>query len=210
MPEAFVNMLAFLGWNPGSDREIFSLSELISEFSLERVGKSGSKYDFSKTKWFNQQHLRLKPDHNLFEDLISLNKELLDRHTKEYILSVISLVRERATFESDILLEGRCFFFDDVEFDTSSISKKWDPELTKNLTELLGQLFSIKNFSNTEIETSFKDYLSKSGLSFGKMMPMLRIAITGKLAGPSMFETLALIGKEKMKERITLAIKTLG
>ena len=86
MPEAFVNMLAFLGWNPGSDREIFSLSELISEFSLERVGKSGSKYDFSKTKWFNQQHLRLKPDHNLFEDLISLNKELLDRHTKEYIL----------------------------------------------------------------------------------------------------------------------------
>lgn len=210
MPEAFVNMLAFLGWNPGSDREIFSLSELISEFSLERVGKSGSKYDFSKTKWFNQQHLRLKPDHNVFEDLISLNKELLDRHTKEYILSVISLVRERATFESDILLEGRCFFFDDVEFDTSSISKKWAPELTNNLTELLGQLFSIKNFSNTEIETSFKDYLSKSGLSFGKMMPMLRIAITGKLAGPSMFETLALIGKEKMKERITLAIKTLG
>ena len=210
MSEAFVNMLAFLGWNPGTDREIFSLSELVSEFSLERVGKSGSKYDFSKTKWFNQQHLRLKPEHNIFEDLISLNKGLLDRHSKEYVLAVISLVKERATFQSDILLEGRCFFFNEVEFDTSSVNKKWDPELTKNLIELLGQLFSLENFSNTNIEISFKEYLSKSNLGFGKIMPMLRIAITGKLAGPSMFETLALIGKEKMKERITLAIKTLG
>ena len=92
-------MLAFLGWNPGSEQEIFSLTDLISAFSLDRVGKSGSKYDYEKTKWFNQQHLRLKSNSEIFEAITVLDNSILEKFSKEYILEVIGLVKERATFD---------------------------------------------------------------------------------------------------------------
>jgi len=209
MSEAFVNMLAFLGWNPGTEKEVFHLPELVSEFSLDRVGKSGSKYDYSKTKWFNQQHLRLKTPQTIFENLIAFNDHLLIKFSKEYIIKTIALVKERAVFELDILNEGAPFLLDTIEFDSKAVTKKWKTELVPNIVTLSNNLFALDEFTSKNIETSFHDYLDSSNMGFGKIMSMLRIAITGNLAGPSMFDSLELIGKEKMKERINVAIQTL-
>jgi glutamyl-tRNA synthetase len=210
MSEAFINMLAFLGWNPGTEQEIFSLSELVSEFSLERVGKSGSKYDYSKTKWFNQQHLRIQTDQAIFDNIIRTNSNLLTKFPKDYIINTIALVKERAVFESDIIKEGAPFFSDKIEFNAKAVSKKWKSDLVPNLIELSNNLFELDEFIATNIENSFHEYLSSANIGFGKIMPMLRIAITGNLAGPSMFDSLQLIGKNTMKERVDLAIQTLN
>jgi len=210
MSEAFVNMLAFLGWNPGTEKEVFNLSELVSEFSLERVGKSGSKYDYSKTKWFNQQHLRKQTNQVIFENIIKINNNLLTKFSREYIINTIALVRERAVFDSDIVKEGSPFFSDKIEFNPKAVSKKWKTDLVPDLIALSNNLFALDEFTATNIESSFHDYLSLANMGFGKIMPMLRIAITGNLAGPSMFDSLELIGKNKMKERIEFAIQTLN
>jgi len=210
LKEAFVNMLAFLGWNPGTEKEVFSISELIAEFSLDRVGKSGAKYDFSKTKWFNQQHLRLRPDIDLFNSVTSLNDTILSSFSKDYILCVIALVKDRAIFVSDILEEASFFFSEKVDFDSGAVEKKWDANLERSLCLLSEELFDLQDFNQADIEKAFKGYLSSNDLKLGKIMPMLRIAITGKLAGPSMFETLELIGKNKMKARIDDAIRNIG
>ncbi len=205
-PEAFVNMLVFLGWNPGSDQEIFSLSELISEFSLARVGKSGSKYDYEKTKWFNQQHLRLKSDSDIFDSITVLDNSILENFSKEYVFKVISLVKERATFDLDILKEGHCFFSNHISFDASAVNKKWNPDFVPHLSSLSQKLFAINEYNEKNIEKVFHNYLQEHNLGLGKIMPMLRIATTGRLAGPSMFISLEIMGKEKMINRIKEAI----
>ena len=209
MSEAFVNMLAFLGWNPGTEKELFQLTELVSEFSLDRVGKSGSKYDYAKTKWFNQQHIRKKTDQDIFENIISINDNILTKFSKEYILDVIGIVKERAVFESDILKEGAPFFTDAIDFNMKAVDKKWKTELVPSLILLCDNLFEIEDFTSSNIESCFHDYLTSSSMGFGKIMPMLRIAITGNLAGPSMFHSLQLIGREKMKRRVESAIDKL-
>ena len=202
-------MLAFLGWNPGTDKEVFDLPGLISEFSLERVGKSGSKYDFSKTKWFNQQHLRLKSNLDIFESLVSLDNSILNAQSKEYMLKVIGLVKDRAVFESDILNEATCFLSDNIEYSEKAISKKWKTDLIKKLQDLLHFLMELEDFKKDQIEQTFHKYLESTGIGIGKIMPMLRIAITGKISGPSMFETMELLGRDKVKERIRQAMENI-
>ena len=138
-----------------------------------------------------------------------MNDNLLTKFSKEYILDVIGLVKERAVFESEILEEGAPFFTDEVHFNMSAVDKKWNTELVPNLLLLCAQLFEIEEFISSNIEACFHDYIKSSGISFGKIMPIMRIAITGNLAGPSMFDSLELIGKEKMKQRVTFAIDKL-
>ena len=205
--EAFVNMLAFLGWNPGTEQEVFTLTELITEFSLSRVGKSGAKYDFSKTKWFNQQHLRNKSSQDIFEALIKTDGNMLSEFSKDYVVRVIDLVKERATFEKDVLVEGEPFFLDKVVFSEKALTKKWNTDFIPHLMQLTEEIYNIEDFEPENIEANFHDYLKRHGVSLGKIMPMLRISITGSLAGPSMFQALSLIGKEKMRQRVSLAIK---
>ena len=208
-PEAFINMLAFLGWNPGSEREVFTLTDLVSEFSLERVGRSGSKYDYEKTKWFNQQHLRLLSNEELFESITRHKKSILNQNSKEYVLKVINLVKDRAVFELDILKEASPFFSDNINFSKKAIDKKWNHGLVNHLKNLTDELCDLSEFTEIHLSTRFNLYLEGHALKLGQMMPMLRIALTGKLAGPSMFSTIELMGKQKMKERIGHAITTI-
>ena len=204
---AFVNMLAFLGWNPGTDQEVFNFSQLISAFSIGRVGKSGSKYDYSKTKWFNQQHLRLMKDEEIFNVIMGLDNGLLSQFSKDYALQAINLLKERAVFVKDILFEGGFFFTETVKFDERAVSKKWDSNIAPQLMSLSKKMSTLTNFNSKAIERAFHEYLDSEKLSLGKIMPMLRLAITGKLAGPSMFDVLALIGPRKMNSRIIFAIE---
>tara|TARA_B100000575_G_scaffold292501_1_gene301082 strand:- start:366 stop:1916 length:1551 start_codon:yes stop_codon:yes gene_type:complete len=202
LPEPFLNMLAFLGWNPGTDKEVFSLTELVSDFKLSRVGKSGAKFDFKKTIWFNQQHIRKKTDLELFDFLIKRDDNLLNTHSKDYILRVIRLIKDRLNFESDMIKEGECFFSENFKLDSAAVQKKWNKEITPHILLIQKEIVNLSSFNEDDIRTGFTNYIEENKLSFGKVMPMLRIAITGKMAGPSLFETIELIGKEKFESRI--------
>lgn len=201
-PEAFINMLALLGWNPGNNQEIFSLDELVKEFSLERVGKSGSRFDPEKTKWFNQQYLRTKTNEELAASLAPILSKKNISKPADFVAKVCELMKERATFIQDIFNEGVYFFEPVLQYDEATVQKKWNDETAKISTELLEELKAINDFSATEIERIFNLYLEKNKYGFGKVGPGFRLLVTGKGMGPSMFEICALLGKEMVIQRM--------
>tara|TARA_Y100000589_G_scaffold317298_1_gene343129 strand:+ start:58706 stop:60247 length:1542 start_codon:yes stop_codon:yes gene_type:complete len=211
-PEAFVNMLALLGWNPGTEQELFTLDELVQAFSLERVGKSGAKFDPDKTRWFNQQYLRKKSNEELAELFIpELEKAGIDvaKFDKEYIAKVCGLMKERATFVRE-MLEGIYLFKAPENYDEKTIRKKWKentPEIIKSLRE---KLAAIDDFSSENIEKTFKAYLEENNLGFGAVLPNLRVLITGVGMGPSLFEICALLGKDETLKRIDTGLEKLA
>jgi len=201
-PEAFINMLALLGWNPGNNQEIFSLDELVKEFSLERVGKSGSRFDPDKTKWFNQQYLRTKTNEELADSILPILEKKNITKPREYVAGVCNLMKERATFAKDILEEGIYFFEPVTTYDAATVQKKWNDETAKILQELLEELKMLNDFSSSEIEKLFTAYLEKNNYGFGKVGLGFRLLVTGKGMGPSMFEVCALLGKETVIQRM--------
>lgn len=198
-PEAFVNMLSLLGWNPGNNEELFGLEEMIEKFSLERVGKSGARFDPDKTKWFNQQYLRAKPNSELAS--IILEQGLVDAD-KDYLSVVCGLMKERATFIQDIVEDGNYFFEGVTSYDDKTVRKKWKEETPSIMTELLAELEQINDWNTASIEATFSTYLNKNEYGFGKVGPGFRLLVTGKGMGPSMFEICAALGKEKVVSRM--------
>jgi len=203
-PEAFINMLAFLGWNPGTAQEIFSLEELCEAFSLERVSKAGAKFDPDKTKWFQQQHLRQRDDAQLAAELSVLTDGKYDLLSLEVISR---LMKERATFINDILSEGDFLFGKPSSYDEKTVSKKWKDNAPKLMEDWLTVLSSLETFGATDIETSFKSFLEERELGIGAVLPLFRLLVTGKGMGPSMFEIAAFLGKEECSERISTGIQ---
>jgi glutamyl-tRNA synthetase len=202
--EAFTNMLAFLGWNPGTTQEIFSMEELIESFSLERVGKAGAKFDFDKTKWFNQQYLRAKDGKELSELVSPLFADV----AIDMDLNVIcQLMKERATFVKDIFNESKFFFEAPNEYDEKTLRKKWKESTPDILDQLIQMLDSISSFDSITIETTFKNFLQEKELGFGAVLPNFRLAITGLGMGPSMFQICSILGKEEVIKRLRLAIE---
>ena len=205
--DAFLNMLAFLGWNPGDNREIFSLKELEEEFSIKRVGKSGARFDPEKTKWFNQQYLRSKSNNELADLLMPIVKERKLDASKEYVADVVNLMKERATFIQDILTDGDYFFTDITNYDEKTVRKKWKDNTAGLMTELTTILERVNDFTTENIETAFSGYLNDNDYGFGKIGPGFRLLVTGKGMGPSMFEICSVLGKEpvisRMKEGIS-------
>ncbi len=200
--EAFVNMLALLGWNPGDNQELFSLDELVDLFSLERVGKSGARFDPDKTKWFNQQYLRSTSNEGLAEMI--LNEKLIEGdYSVEYLASVCGLMKERATFIKDIVSDGDYFFASDIaNYDEKTVRKKWKEDTPEIMQELIAELSSIEEFTTANIETVFSAYLAKKEYGFGKVGPGFRLLVTGKGMGPSMFDICATLGKSTVISRM--------
>lgn len=201
-PEAFINMLALLGWNPGDNQELFTLDKMIELFSLERVGKSGARFDPDKTKWFNQQYLRDTSNDKLAELIQPMIKEDVYRNDLEYLSSVSGLMKERATFLGDIVDDGAYFFYPINEHDDKTIRKKWKEDTPEIMSNLLEKLKGISNFNKEEIETIFSAYLNDNDFGFGKVGPGFRLLVTGKGMGPSMFEICATLGKELVISRM--------
>lgn len=205
-PAAFVNMLAFLGWNPGTNQEIFSLEELVEAFSLERVGKSGARFDPDKTKWFNQQYLRTTDDNTLTQLLKPYLAETNIEATDEYIAKVCGVMKERATFIPDLLEESRFFFEDVKEYDEKTVRKKWKEDTDGYLTDLNTELEGLPEFTHDNVEQAFQNTLAKHEIGFGKLGPALRLVVTGKAAGPSLFDICSILGKETVLGRISLGL----
>lgn len=198
-PEAFVNMLAFLGWNPGTTQELFSLEELSDTFTLERVGKAGAKFDADKTKWFQQQYLRSTSDETLAD---VLSQKLNNKYDKEALVDVARLMKERATFIDDILTEGDYLLHRPENFDEQTVSKKWKADSGALMSEWNDRLKSLTDFYPSTIEVAFKSFLEAKQLGIGAVLPLFRLLITGAGMGPSMFEIASFIGQEECVERM--------
>jgi glutamyl-tRNA synthetase len=200
-PEAFLNIMAFLGWNPGTEQELFSLEELVEAFDINRVVKSGAKFDPDKARWYNQQYLWKKSD-------AEIGEELAEELAKENIINQVDLekvaaqMKERVVFVKDIIEASPYFFASPTAFDQKSVKKKWKDhsgELVNNLTALFE---SVENFTSLVLETKFKAYLEENELGFGPAMIGLRLAITGMGGGPSLFEIAEILGKEETLDRL--------
>ena len=193
-PGAFINMLAFLGWNPGTPQEIFSLDELCEVFTLDRVSKAGAKFDPDKTKWFQQQYLRMTPEKDLAEMLAMEMEKPLDMDSLE---TICHLMKERATFVRDILSDGAYLFNAPTTYDEQTVSKKWKEDSAAILGEWKGVLETIEPFYHENIETAFKGFLADKNLGIGAVLPLFRLLLTGTGMGPSMFEISEFLGKEE-------------
>ena len=209
-PEAFINMLALLGWNPGDERELFSMDELIEAFSIERVGKSGSKFDPEKAKWFNHQYLIRKSDDELAKLFTPLLKEKGVEADPEKVIRIISLVKERASFVHELWNESYFFFQRPAEFDPKAVKKRWKQDSYDQMNQVKEVLAAIDDFSSENIEKTVKNWIEKNEYGLGAILNALRLIIVGALKGPHLFDIMAVIGKEETIVRIENGLNILG
>ncbi len=209
-PEAFINMLALLGWNPGDERELFSMDDLVEAFSIERVGRSGSKFDPEKARWFNHQYLVTKGN----EELADLFEPILTGKGiaagKEKVSIVVGMVKERANFVTDLWDQSSFFFVAPAEFDQKAVKKRWKADSYEQMIELQKVLSGIDDFSSDNIEQTVKSWIEKKEYGMGMIMNAFRLLIVGALKGPHLFDIVALIGKEDTLQRIDFGLKTIG
>jgi glutamyl-tRNA synthetase len=209
-PEAFINMLALLGWNPGTEQEIFSMDGLIHAFSVDRVGKSGSRFDPEKAKWFNHQYLQKKTNtqlslefreflraHNYHDDIIRLE-------------ALVGLVKERVSFVKDIWEQTDFFFKAPETYDKEAVKKRWKDDSSKLLLELRSLLEKTVDFSAAATESVIKAWIEKNGYNTGAIMNVFRLVIVGALRGPHMFDIISWIGKDETLKRIDKGVSMLS
>ncbi len=209
-PEAFINMLAFLGWNPGTEQEIFSMEELSQSFSLERVGKSGSKFDPEKTKWFNRQYLVTKSDEEigqLFSKEVLAEKGIEADSNK--VSRICGMVKDRVDFIAELWDQINFFFEAPKEFDAKTAKKAWKADAPELMQELKTILSDISDFSSANTETIVKEWITAKEIGFGKVMNPFRLAMVGAGKGPHMFDIIELLGKEETLSRIDFACENL-
>jgi glutamyl-tRNA synthetase len=200
--EAFINMLALLGWNPGTEQEIFSMEELINSFSLDRVGKSGSRFDPEKAKWFNHQYLQKKSIEELtyeFKDYLWKNGH---DDSIDNLQELVGIVKERVSFVKDIWEQTDFFFRAPETYDQEVVKKRWKDDSPKLLTELRSELDKIDDFTSSAIESVIKAWIEEKGYNTGAIMNVLRLVIVGTLRGPHMHDIISWIGKEETLKRI--------
>jgi glutamyl-tRNA synthetase len=209
-PEAFINMLALLGWNPGTEQEIFSMEELINAFSLDRVGKSGSRFDPEKAKWFNHQYLQRRTNNQLsleFRELLRAKGFHVDMVRLEML---IGLVKERVSFVKDIWDQTDFFFKAPEEYDPEVVKKRWQTDSGKMLKELISVLQAVEDFTAAETESAVKTWIESKGYNTGSVMNACRLVIVGTLRGPHMFDIISWIGKGDTINRIEKGIAKIG
>ena len=209
LPEAFINFLAFLGWNPGTTQELFSMQELIREFSLERINKAGARFDILKAQWFNQHYLRQKPDDELVDFLLqSLTGENI-QCSRDKALKIVSAMRDRVTFPQDFWEQGRFFFFPPEAYDESIVSKRWNADAVKVFFAYRDALAEVELLDSAAAKATLERVTAALGIGTGKILQALRLVITGVGGGPDLMMIMEIIGKTEVIQRIDHALKTL-
>lgn len=209
-PEAFVNMLALLGWNPGTEQEIFSLDELVKVFSLERIVKSGAKFNPEKAKWFNQEYLRKQPLDKLVAHFKTLEGEKLAGFSDEYIGKVIDLMKDRVHFMNEMWDQTSYFFAAPENYDEASVNKFWKDEVKAIIPQIRQFIPGIAPFTKENIESSLHELITANEWPMGKVMNTLRLFLVGISKGPGIADMLEILGKEETDRRIEKAISKLG
>ncbi|MCX6333326.1 MAG: glutamate--tRNA ligase [Bacteroidia bacterium] len=209
-PEAFVNMLALLGWNPGTEQEIFSMEELIDAFSIERVHKSGSRFDPEKAKWFNHYYLQNRDNNQLAMEFREFLRAKGIHYDIVHLEKLIGLVKERVSFVKDFWQETDFFFVAPETYDREVIKKKWKPETPLQLTELKSVLENIDEFNPSVTEQTVKAWIENKGYNIGAVMNAFRLVVVGASRGPHIFDIISWIGKEETLKRIDKGISITG
>lgn len=207
-PEAVVNFLSLLGWNSGTEQEIFSMQELIEQFSLDRVSKSGAKFDYEKGKWFNHKYLQAKPLEeiaDLFQHIL-IEKGIIE--DSEKVQKIVGLVRERANFVNELWAQSSFFFEAPRTYDEKTVQKRWKPETPAQLTELCEVIAAIEDFSPGNTEIIIKAWIEEKAYNLGGIMNAFRLSLVGEPKGPHIFDIIAIIGKDETIARIQRAIET--
>jgi len=215
-PEALVNFLAYLGWSPGDDSEIHSLDELCRLFTLDRVSKGGAVYNHKKLVWYNEHYMRQKPDNELAARVreIGLNNGLSissEDTDNDYLMQVISLMKERVSKVDEFATIGRFFFDDPEEYDEKAL-KKWRDDSTSLVEAYRDKIVHIdkEQFTADKLKSVLEEVINEKGVGFGKLMMPLRVAVTGLGFGPDLFPALELLGKQTVLRRIETALERLG
>jgi glutamyl-tRNA synthetase len=205
MPEAFVNLLAMLGWNDGTDQEIFALAELVERFSLDRVSKAGAKFDYEKAKWYNHEWIKRSTSEQLLPFVkASFEAESIAVTNPNMLLNVISLVKDRCNLLSDFTTQSSYFFVSPKEYDLAAVKPKWTAEKSAFFESYLPM---IDDIPAVELEEKFKALAAEKGLKPGELMLPLRIMLVGGKFGPGVFDIAVLLGKSETIDRITNAVK---
>jgi len=210
LPEAMVNFLAFLGWNPGTEQELFSMDELIAAFSLERISKSGAKFDIQKAQWFNQQYLRKQTDEELAAFLLpALEAKGVDVSPAN-AQGIARLMRDRVTFPQEMLTGTEFLFEAPTTYDPTVIPSKWTPEVAAVLTAYRDELPSVEILSAETAKDLLHSITERQGIKLGKVMQPLRVVLTGSTAGPDLMLSMELMGQEEVIGRLTTALETIS
>lgn len=208
-PQAVTNMLAFLGWNPGTEQEFFKLEELVEAFELERVHKGGAKFDPEKTKWFQQHYIQLADNTLLTERFVEFLEKKEIHAEKDFTRKVVELIKERVVFVEDFWDQGYFFFISPTSYEPKDSKKAWKNDSAEIMQELKEILQDVDDFSSENLQAVVKGWIKSKEIGFGKVMMPLRLALVGALQGPDLYAIAEMIGKNETISRIEKAIKTL-
>lgn len=208
-PDAVVNMLALLGWNPGTTQEIFSMDELIRIFSIERISKSGAKFDFQKAQWINQQYLRSRSEDELAAEFQVILQAKGIQAENEFVKKACSLIKEKAHLISEFWENGWFLFQDPETYNEEVIAKKWKDKAPAFIAALAGEFQHIQAQDAAGMEVVFQSVAASMQINPGQMMQLFRVCLTGSATGPALFEMAALLGKQKVAERLNKAVLTI-
>ena len=218
-PEAVINFLALLGWHNTGDQEIFSMAELIEQFSLDRVSKAGAKFDYEKGKWFNHQYLICKPDEELAELFMPIlekklseyrNKGIPVSHPNQQLAHIISLVKERVNFVPELWEQVNYFFVAPTEYDEKSLAKRWKEDSPKHMTELLALLEAQDDWSADALDARVMGWIAEKEYGVGIVMNAFRICLVGAARGPHIWAITDVLGKEETLRRVRTALTKIG
>lgn len=207
-PEAMINFLAFLGWNPGTEQEIFNLDELVSAFELERVHKAGARFDPDKIKWFNHHYMQEEANDDLAEAFKKQHTELKEIDVN-YISLVVGMIKERATFISDFWELSSFFFEAPTSYDEKIVAKIMTNDTRELMSELKQVINAVLDFTAENVQAEVKSWIGKKDIGFGKVMQPLRLALVGEMKGPDVFDIIYMIGKAETVKRIEKVVSAL-
>ncbi|RMF67525.1 MAG: glutamate--tRNA ligase, partial [Alphaproteobacteria bacterium] len=196
------NFLAFLGWNPGTEQEVFTLDELCQAFSLDKVSKGGARFDFDKARWFNQQHILRMDSRELARRVRPWIEKHGPRPDEDYLVAFCELMKERVTLLPDFWTEGYYFFVPVRQYDEAAIKKRWQPGRRPAMEGLIAALDNLSDWTADAIGQAIKQYLTDHNLKFGDVLPFVRLALAGTMKGPGVNEMIALLGKETTLQRL--------
>ncbi|MDE6156957.1 MAG: glutamate--tRNA ligase, partial [Muribaculaceae bacterium] len=210
LPQAVVNFLALLGWNPGDDTEVMDMDELIAKFSLDHCSKAGAKFAFEKGKWFNHTYLQNIAD----ADLAELFKPVMKAHgvnpadfSDSYITRAVAMVKSRINFVSDLWEHAAFFFLAPETYDAKAVRKRWSAEMPQIMTALADMLESTPDFASAAIEPMVMEWISANGYHLGNVMNAFRLTIVGECKGPHMFEITDILGRQETVRRIRAGVE---
>ncbi len=209
-PEAVINFLAFLGWNPGTERELYSLDELVPLFDISKCSKAGAKFDYKKGIWFNHEYILHKSDEEIAAVFEPMVLEHCPGETKERITQVVGMMKDRVNFVSELWPLCSFFFEAPTEYDEKTRKKRWKEDSAACLTELMDVLKGLDDFSKENQEAVVEKWIEDKGYKLGNIMNAWRLALVGEGKGPGMFDISAFLGREETLSRTARAIEVLG